>query len=126
MSDKAAVPDRIRIAVQRGIRCSGSEFCEHKALEDCIIDALFKMDMLQSQQIAARSSEAAPATPYDAEQIMDDAFAERLADDRRVVAHLEAIPVGKCACPVHEWLAARSKNDGGKQAGRASEKGSEK
>jgi len=60
--------------------------------------------------LAARSSEAAPA-PYDAEQIIDDAFAERLADDRRIVAHLEAVPAGKCACPVHEWLARSSERD---------------
>jgi hypothetical protein len=45
-------------------------------------------------------------TSYGAGQIMDDAFAERLADDRRVVAHLKAVPIGKCACPVHEYLAA--------------------
>jgi hypothetical protein len=53
---------------------------------------------------AAATAATAERTPpdYDAEQIMDDAFAERLADDERVVAHLKAVTA--CDCPVHKYL----------------------
>lgn len=50
--------DKLREAVTRGIACSGSEFCEHKTLEDCIMAAAADLAMKQSQQVTA----AAPAT----------------------------------------------------------------